>query len=717
MLSEVSGLFDPLGLVSPSIVMAKIQLQELWKYNLEWDEQLPENLARKWLELRADLIQLEKIEIPRWTGNCEGVTITEIHGFSDASRKAYAAALYTRVIGPEGSVKVTLLASKTKVCPIKPITIDRLELCGAVLLSRLMKRIKKEIKHESCFAWSDSMTVLHWIAAEPSRWKQFVANRTEEIRTNLPTVKWNYVNTKDNPADLASRGIIPSKLVHNELWWHGPSWLTTNKKPWVHTGPKIDTNPNAEVEERQMPTLAAVIPDTWELRTKYSSWLRLMRITGLIMRFVNNCRNKKRKARNHFLEPEELDVARIFWIKVTQSLHFANEIVCLENQDELPRKSHLLSLNPQVDQDGVMRLGGRLRRSRRLALDQKFPIIMPHKDHLTNLLLAYAHDQTMHGNVQSMRVYLRQRYWIVKDRAAVRHFVRRCEVCFRYRAQPMHQLMADLPRPRIDPEPARAFAFCGVDYAGPLKVKMQKKNLSFVLSDGYVAVFVCMATKAVHLEGVMDLSTDSFIAAYHRMSARRGPVAHMYSDNGSNFVGAARVLVEDWAIAIEENEQIWAEELANEGVLWHFNPPKAPHHGGLFEAAVRCMKYHMRRVLRNYHLTYEELTTVLCQVEAVLNSRPLCPLSDDPEDDDVLTPGHFLVGTNLTAPPEPNLMYIKENRLSRWQQVQLLHQRLWKLWTSDYLSQLQQRGKLQQREANIKVGELVLVIEDNMPPG
>lgn len=191
MLSEASGLFDPLGLVSPSIVIAKIQLQELWKVDLDWDDTLPEYLSRKYLELREDLPRLENIKIPRWTGNCETEILTELHGFADASNKAYAAAIVVRVLRLDGSVLVTLLASKTKVAPIKPHTIDRLELCGAILLSRLLKRVQKTMEYEvsKSFAWSDNMTVLYWLQSDPSRWKAFVANRTAEILSNLPEVR------------------------------------------------------------------------------------------------------------------------------------------------------------------------------------------------------------------------------------------------------------------------------------------------------------------------------------------------------------------------------------------------------------------------------------------------------------------------------------------------------------------------------------------------
>ncbi|XP_035229444.1 uncharacterized protein LOC118201442 [Stegodyphus dumicola] len=228
--------------------------------------------------------------------------------------------------------------------------------------------------------------------------------------------------------------------------------------------------------------------------------------------------------------------------------------------------------------------------------------------------------------------------------------------------------MGDLPSPRV--QPSRPFAVTGVDYAGPYSIKSQvgRRTKTFKC---YISIFVCFSTKAVHLELVSDLSTSTFLAALKRFIARRGKPSKISSDCATNFKGASKELKEIYknAARIEKSSEL-CDYITSEGITWLFNPPTSPHYGGLWESNVKSMKFHLKRVLGSKLLTYEEFLTVLTQVEACMNSRPLCAMSSDPNDFSALTPGHFLIGAPLLAIPESDLSDVKSSRLKRWSLVQ-----------------------------------------------
>lgn len=290
--------------------------------------------------------------------------------------------------------------------------------------------------------------------------------------------------------------------------------------------------------------------------------------------------------------------------------------------------------------------------------------------------------------------------------------VRKCVRCFKYRAQVRQQMMGNLPHERTTE--ARPFTNTGVDFCGPFDIKNKVGRCSRT-SKGYVAIFVCLATKAIHIEVVSDLTSDAFIAAFKRMIGRRGAVSHMFSDNGTNFVGANRIIQAELREFMRECDDEITTELTKLGTEWHFIPPSAPHFGGLWEAGVKSIKHHLKRVIGDTKLTYEEMSTVLCQIEACLNSRPLCPISEDPDELQVLTPGHFLIGEAPTMPPETNYQSTPINRLKRWQLCSKIQQDFWRIWKDEYLSRLQQRTKWLQKSANVKVGNIVLVKDERTP--
>lgn len=308
--------------------------------------------------------------------------------------------------------------------------------------------------------------------------------------------------------------------------------------------------------------------------------------------------------------------------------------------------------------------------------------------------------------------FIRNRFWIPHGVNTVKKQLRNCQRCARFNARPLTQKMAALPEPRVNI--SRPFTHTGIDYAGPVDIRTSSGR-GHKTSKGYIAIFICLSTKAIHIEAVSNLTSTAFIAAFRRFSGRRGHVGHLYSDNGTNFVGSNRILK-----TLERGEKDGFNKdvqraFAENGVTWHFNPPAAPHFGGLWEAGVKSIKTHLNR-MGSTNFTFEEFSTLLIQIESCLNSRPLCPLSDDPDNLDVLTPGHFLIGSSLLAPPDETLAELEILPLTRWQMVQKQVHLFWKKWQNEYLQRLQQRPKWLKQRVNLEIDDLVLIKDDNAPP-
>ncbi|XP_067142348.1 uncharacterized protein [Centruroides vittatus] len=711
-LSDIARIFDPLGLLAPVTIRAKLMLQELWQLKSDWDDHLPRDLEKRWQAFRDQLDQIRTIKIQRCVGQ-SSIEDISLHGFCDASERAFAAAVYLRTMAHNKGSQVYLIAAKTRVAPLKTTSLPRLELCGAVLLARLIRTIQSSLRRPitEVHAWSDSTITLSWLSSSPQRWKTFVANRVAEVQTTIPNAKWHHISSEENPADCASRGISATELLSQSLWWHGPHWLLDTQFP--ETNPALCNSAECAVEERKIHTIVAHTRMDESLLTTFSSLSKLKRVTAFVHRFINNCRLPATARQIGPISKQELDSALLYWVKVIQHNSFGPEIEALRNNKPLPSKGKVTQLHPYLDHNGILRVGGRLRYAK-ITPDQAHPILLSHRNKLVQLLIDMEHKRLLHGGLQLVMSTLQQRFWIIGARDAIRHHIRRCIPCVRQRAETAQQLMGDLPPMRVNP--ARPFLKCGVDFAGPFQLRLIKGRGQHSFKS-YLAVFVCFVTRAVHLELVSALTTDAFLAALKRFVARRGKCSDIFSDCGTNFIGADRELKKfiNYVSIRQHTNEIY-NWLANEGISWHFSPPAAPHFGGLWEAGVRSVKYHLKRVLGPHRLTYEEMETLLCQIEACLNSRPLTALSSDPNDLTVLTPGHFIIGDSLSAIPEPDLTSINSNRLSRWQLGQQMLQHFWRRWKREYLVRLQQRPKWAAKRENIKIGELVLLKEDDLPP-
>ncbi|XP_059047784.1 uncharacterized protein LOC131843186 [Achroia grisella] len=711
LLSSIAKLFDPLGWLSPVSIRAKLIFQRVWATGLSWDTQLPYDIIQDWNQLENDFKTINKFTIKRYLG--QNNNNIQLHGFSDASEKAYACAVYIVSTDCKGKFTSTLVAAKTKLSPLnKKVSLPRLELCGTVLLSQLIHKVVKSLTYKNIqiYAWTDSMIVLGWLQGDKSRWKEFVANRVQQATDIIPPSQWHHVKTDENPADCATRGMTSSHLENYRLWWEGPRWLLT-------------FNPNSMVKEKYQPPnieikKACVNVALYQneqsfimnLLNDYSSLTQITRILAWVLRFIERARCQQNTTRVDTLSFEEMKRSMNLIIKSYQAYQFLEDISNLNKKQLVSTKSSLGNLNPFMDTDGILRVGGRLNNSI-LSYTAKHPIILGSNSRLTELIIHQAHLATLHGGPKLTLSYIRNKYWIISGIRTVKRQLRKCVKCRRYNHHEQNQIMADLPQPRVTP--SRPFTHTGVDYTGFVELKVNKGR-GIRTSKGYISVFVCLSTKAIHLELVSDLSTPAFLAAFRRFCSRRGTPQHMYSDNGTNFVGADRCLKREYKEILSYINHEFINKVTEMEVQWHFNAPAWPSAGGLWERAVGSLKYHLKRVIGEQKLTYEEFTTLLCQIEACLNSRPLCVLSEN-ADDEYLTPGHFLVGGALLSRPqsEPHIM----QSTTRWQLVQSMNKHFWKRWSDEYLQQLQTRSKWRAVSRNLAINDVVLIKEESLPPG
>ncbi|XP_061391232.1 uncharacterized protein LOC133326618 [Musca vetustissima] len=410
---------------------------------------------------------------------------------------------------------------------------------------------------------------------------------------------------------------------------------------------------------------------------------------------------------------DQLEYALLAVVWNVQQQYFKDDIKrAVKKRDP---QGPLKGLNPFIDDSSgiaILKVGGRLELAH-VPETQKHPMIMPKENNFVKCYIQYLHIKNYHAGPKALVSLVRMRFWVINLRNLCRTIVNRCPHCIRYRPKLLQQMMSNLPADRLNP--SRVFARCAVDFCGPINTYLRIRGK--VPYKTYVAVFVCLATKAVHIEAVSDLSTDSFIGALKRMIGRRGLPTDIFCDNGTNFVGANTKLKDLKRFLFDEdNKNHITNFCANEFINFNFIPPRAPHFGGLWEAAVKSAKGHLTRTFTNTRLTYEELATALTEIEAILNSRPISPMSSDPSDLEALTPGHFIIGCSMRSLPELDLSSKNVNNLDHWAQITKIKQHFWKKWSHEYINELQVRNKWTSSNPNVAVNTLVLVHEDNVPP-
>jgi len=709
--SATAGVFDVLGLFSPAIIPARILFQETWKRQLTWDKQVPDDIQLLWETWIADLPTIHEFAIPRRLNPSNSKPlISQLHGFSDASKVAYGAAIYLRTVNEDGSISTTLVVAKARVLPVKPVTIPRAELLGAHLLARMLTHTGKllGIPDTHLFAWTDSEIVLYWLPKHPSSLDRFVANRIHAIQDLVDPTHWRHVRTHENPADLTSRGVRAPDLTSSTLWWSGPPWLS---QPPTHWPAHKLNKPTATVQclsitaSPEIPTAKKLfLQDLW---SRFSSFHLLTKVVAWILRL----KLKKNLIKHTQLTSEEILSAKRKLLSLAQMVSYPEVISAISLNKRLP-KGHRLQHHKLTMENELIYIESRVRDPTQPSSPRKLIVLHP-KSKLTRLLLRTLHGTYSHAGISALESILCHTYYIPGLRNLLKLISRTCAPCQRAYAKPLSHQMGMLPPSRTTPAPT--FDRVGIDFAGPFILKRGHTRKP-TLVKAYAVVFVCMATKAVHLDLCASLSTPDFIATLTRFVSRRGCPSHVFTDNGTNFLGAREEIRElQTLLESSKTRQAVTSFSSSNGIQWHNIPPRAPHFGGLWEAAVNSMKKLIRKNITPHALQYDEFYTLITQVEATLNSRPLTPiLTDDVTEGKVLTAGHFLIGRPIRALPTHKPSEAKITSLRRWNLVQRLSADIWQQWLSSYLASCAQRSKWIHQGRKLVKGDLVFIKDETL---
>jgi hypothetical protein len=674
-LSFLSSIYDPLGLISPLVVTGKILLQQMWKVeSLSWDDAFPEemqNLVSKWLN---SFECLPSFSTPRCI--LPNPSQCELHVFSDASEKAYGACAY---IVSDGAVN--LACSKSRVAPLKVVSLPRLELQAALMGAQLADVVVSlfAVRSDSVFLWSDSRITLAWIQSPSYSWKTYVANRVTMIHELTASYQWRHIPSESNPADLVSRGTFGMDDLNSSFWRNGPEWLV-NKSLW----PAVDVAFRTDEERKHdallvgdtphsSVLLSAVEPES--ILSKLQKWSLSVRALARILRL-----KYLRENLDLSLQPFELRRAELKLIGLLQRSAFRKEIEALESGYSVSKSSTLWELRPQLE-DGLLVVGGRLEYSS-LPQRAKRPYILPKNHPVVKDLVRHTHVSLLHAGPNTVRTELRKRFWIVGVKRLCQNVKHECLRCVRFDSKipAVNQIVAPLPHDRVTL--IHPFHSVGLDYAGPL----------FTTDVGkvYILLFVCSAVRAVHLELCHSLETEGFLLAFRRFVSRCGQPVIVRSDNAKTFKRASELL---------------------SGITWLFNPPVSPWWGGFFEIMVKLIKRPLRKTLLNASVSSAELQTILCEIQRAVNLRPISTLSEDPGDAPPITPS-MLMGDVFRREEEVGAVELNASQMSkRARFLCQLSELLKKRWKEEYLTQLVNHSKKFSERGCLKIGDLAFLVD------
>ena len=701
-LRTIASIFDPLGLICPLLVEGRLIFQELTQLKIGWDDPVPATYKRRWVSWIASLAELSTLKVPRCIIPQEFKDAAcELHIFSDASRYAYGVCAYIRAVNKDAKIHTMLISGKSKVAPTKATTIPRLELQAAVMASRMKCKIEATmaIQFVKTYMWTDSKVVLGYIKNQSRRFHVYVANRVNIIRETTSPGDWNYITSTQNPADVPSRGCDVTSM--SNMWIHGPAFLYQFKDEWKLDHPDWTVSP-ADPEVKQAISYSVnpiheghdLTHPIDKMSMHFSSWKKLQRSVAWLMLLQHRYRARTNVVS---MDSEMMSHAELVIIRHVQMKHYGDEIEEIQKTGQVKYSNKLSKLMPRLE-DGLLTVGGRVTHG---TFDERFkhPYIIPH-DHLVATLIVRCEHDVAHLGQEWVLSILRRRYWITRARNLVSKVSRDCITCKKKFAKPMQQKMADLPAERLDWQHP-PFYYVGVDCFGPFAVNYGRSSIK-----RYGCIFTCMSSRAVHLEKLNGLDTDSFMNCLRRFIARRGLPSKMFSDNGTNLVSGCKEARSFCDVR---------DAVDKKGIEWCFNPPSASHMGGVWERMIRTTRKVLNGLLKfNTRFTDDMLETLFCEVENIINGRPMTKLSDDIKDPLPLTPNHLLlIRSNCNSINQTfnrGDMYRK-----RWRYVQHLTNQFWRKWLREYVPELQRRRKWLRTMINLKQGDLVLVMDELTP--
>lgn len=677
-LSLVMSIFDPLGLIGFATVAPKLILRELWRRNVDWDDPVPVECEDNWRVWVRTLPKVAGLSFPRWYGTLNAPV--EVHVFCDASERAMAAVAYVvqRAAGPD--VVATLVASKCKLAKLHSRTIPRQELDAFLLATKVLKMVLTglDLPVTATFIWTDAQDVLHWLHSTNKRYKPFVMARVNEIRNCSTEEQWRYVPSELNPADWATK--IVDVKENTELWCSGPPFLREDPEWWPQWSNRF---PASTDEEIHRVLLVSEVDPFLCCASRISKWRKLVRVVARVRGFCLKLRERVRRRQERSTRSQ----ARV----QAQECHISlDEVWAAEHLIKLAQRSlvqkDLRGLSPATGEDGVVRMSSRIVRKSEVPYATRFPVILPPGHVVTRLIFDHWHRLLGHACHDRLLLELRKNgYVCARMRRRMNEVVNKCNACCVRRAQVEYPLMGVLPLARIGIR-EKPFTFVGCDMFGPMSVTVGRRH-----EKRWVALFVCMTIRAVHVELVHSLSAKSFCMALDQLVVRRGVIPReIRSDNGTNFVAAAKTY-----------------ECRGQRPTWIFNPPGAPHTGGAWERLVGSVKKAMMTMKTKTTPSDEELRHWLICAEGIVNSRPLTEVSVNASEELPVTPADVLYGPEATG----GELIIPGSFSTMAKDREEFVAEFWRRWVAAYLPMISARPKWQRKVEPLKIGDLVMIAE------
>ena len=765
-LKAIASIYDPLGLFQPCTLQAKCFLRKLWVDQLAWDADIGEVYRLEWAKLHATILPIFDVKMPRWINSGFDPANTTLVAFSDASEDAYAAAIYLRVCVDNNPARYcsTLIYSKSRLAPklntktkADDITIPRLELLGLTIAASATEFVRESLKSSvpiKAFLMCDSTIALGWLRAVKTM-PVFIRNRVKKIQ-QLTDAEFHHVPGPENPADVCTRGLTGEELKSSTFWWSGPEWLKIDSFEWP-TRSKLEPISSEELNNREASRDPPVFHCLAAGEAKeeadvanpcgidpmcHSSYRKLVRRTAIWLKFVkwrvwdrlsDDTKNAKPKIAKIFEDVTigsvvlavELSKAKKMWIKAAQATSYEALLKAIRDGKQHPL---IRQLDVYLDDDGIIRCAGRLKFAD-LSFDTIRPKLMPKNHRVTELMIKDAHEKLLHSGISHTLSEIRRDVWIPQGRNAVRKVITRCILCRKMKGPPFAlPRMPHWPRERISK--CLPFQFAGVDYLGPISVVAPCTHDDISTADRtqkmWVALFTCLSTRAVHLECVMDCTPTSFIDCLSRFVSRRGSPELMISDNAPQFRLSKDLFDRTWSKVLTDNSV--RSYISTKGIVWKFTTALAPWMGGCYERMVGLVKSTFKSAVGRKLLKFEEFNTLMVEVEAIVNSRPLTYVNSDIDSGLALRPMDFLTSLPTgTSEVDPAIRPIGgdagKNLLRYWKQKQRRLDSLWRQFYDDYLVSLRERGQIGHRNkrsdiySTPKEGEVVLVKNPDAPRG
>ena len=712
-LSVNGSLFDPLGIASPVGLTGKLLQRQIFsasdRSNVQkrddWDDPLPEEYAAEWSKWIALLDDIHHVKLPRCyhSSDFSVVERNELHVFCDASKDSIGHVIYLRQVDEFNNVSVSFVIGSSKVAPRAATTIPRLELCAAVGAAQAAQYVKTELKKTINLIkyYSDSNIVLGYLNNRVRRFTRYVTSRVQSILSVCSADQWRYVSTESNPGDIATRPHSPKQLMDTP-WLNGPDFLWSLKPVSEKYREDLDVElPETATEARVLQCTKTEENYVLSRLLKFSNWKMMYNVATHVILF------KERLKSRDLTKTEARELAIHFIVREMQQSSFCEAYCHLKNGTVVPVNNDMSPLNPFLDVDGLMRVGGRLNHGD-LPYKEKHPVLLPHNHPITQVILRHYHElshhQGRHLTVASMR---HAGLHIHKPRSIISSLLKNCITCKKIRGKLQTQQMAPLPPDRL--EKTAPFEKTGMDVFGPFTIYDGKSTRRTTASKKvWVLLFTCLYSRGVHLECLNSLDTPTFIMAFRRFVAIRGKCTLLRSDHGTNFMGAKNELGGDLDV------QGIKSGIENVGCQWELVPPYASHFAGVWERKVGSVKNVLNVAISQSKQTFlsrDEFHTLLQEAGSIVNNTPFAEISCDPTEPLPVSPANLL--THREGTPANEESYSPEDLLhygkKRWRRCQYLADQFWVRWKRDYLTSLQERNKWKFPGRNMCEGDVVLV--------